>query len=125
MALKLQLANTPAGTAGRSDLEAAYKAKCMEPVPVPPPTVNCDELRKKLAAMDSGSADYASLVATLKAHCPEKPPVPDTTKIPPKPPVQDSICMALKLQLANTPAGTAGRSVRIWKRLTRPSAWNL
>ncbi|MBW8889140.1 MAG: hypothetical protein JF616_15405 [Fibrobacteres bacterium] len=115
--LLVKLGTVKPGEPGRADLEHQYTARCHEPVPhdstpvpPPPPTVNCDELRKKIALLDSGSADYASLVVTLKAHCPEKPPVTDTTKIPPQPPVSDSVCMALKLQLANTPAGTAGRS---------------
>jgi hypothetical protein len=73
MELKLRLSTIPPGTAGRSDLEAAFKAKCLEPIPVPPPpapTVNCDELRKKLMTMDTTSVDYVHLLATMKEHCP-------------------------------------------------------
>jgi hypothetical protein len=104
------------GEPGRADLERLYTARCHEPVPhdstlvPPPPPVNCDELRKKLAALDSGSVDYVSLATTLKAHCPVKPPLPDTTKLPPKPPGTDSVCMDLKLRLSTIPPGTAGRS---------------
>ncbi len=105
------------GEPGRADLERLFTLRCHEPVPhdttmppPPPPPVNCDELRKKLAVLDSGSADYLRLAAVLKGHCPEKPPLPDTTKFPPRPPVQDSVCMDLKLRLSATPPGTAGRS---------------
>lgn len=69
--LKLRLASTAPGDSGRSELEAAFKAKCMEAIPVPPPTLNCDELRKKLALLDPASVDYAHLASTLKEHCPE------------------------------------------------------
>jgi len=72
MKLKVLLLTTPPGTAGRSDLEAAFKAKCVEPVPVTPP-VNCDELRVKLAAMDPASVDYVQLSATMKGQCPDVP----------------------------------------------------
>ncbi len=69
MNLKMLLSTTPPGTAGRSDLEAAFKAKCVEPLPVPPPA-DCDSLRMKLAAMDTASVDYAQLTAIMKGVCP-------------------------------------------------------
>jgi len=73
MDLKVLLSTTPPGAAGRSDLEAAFKAKCTEPVPVPPATVNCDELRAKRATLDSSSVDYVQLTALMKGHCPDVP----------------------------------------------------
>lgn len=116
--LLVKLETVKPGEPGRADLERLFTLRCHEPVPhdtlpvlpPPPPPVNCDELRMKLAALDSGSADFARLAITLKEHCPEKPPVIDTTKLPPKPPTIDSICMELKMRLATTAPGTAGRS---------------
>lgn len=71
--LKIRLSTTPPGTAGRSDLEAAFKAKCLEPIPVAPTPLNCDEARAKLSTLDSTSVDYAHLSALMKGHCPDAP----------------------------------------------------
>jgi hypothetical protein len=74
LVLKARLEATAPGTAGRAELEAAFKAKCLEPVPVlPPPMPTCDELRQKLATLDPASADYARLAGALKEHCPDAP----------------------------------------------------
>jgi hypothetical protein len=68
--LKLRLSASVPGTPGRSELEAAFKAECMPPLPPPPPAPDCDALRAKLALLDSASGDYVRIAATLKEHCP-------------------------------------------------------
>ncbi len=73
--LKLRLSKATTD-AQRAELEAAFKAKCMDPVPVPVPpvtTVNCDELRKKLAGLDPASADAIRIAGSIKEHCPDAP----------------------------------------------------
>ena len=45
----------------------------MEPVTVPPPTVNCDELRAKLAGLDPASVDYVQITATMRGFAPTAP----------------------------------------------------
>lgn len=72
MDLRIRLATTAPGTAGRSDLEAAFKAKCMEPLPVAPP-IDCDEARAKLATLDTTSVDYVHLISLMKSYCPAVP----------------------------------------------------
>jgi hypothetical protein len=73
MDLKLRMSTAAVGSQERIELEAAFKAKCMDPIPPLPPAVNCDELRKKLAGLDPASADYQRIAGTLKEHCPEVP----------------------------------------------------
>ena len=80
MDLKLRLSKATTD-AQRAELEAAYKAKCMEPVPVKDPPVvvaplsDCDAARKKMSMLDPASADYARMEAYIKEHCPEVPAV--------------------------------------------------
>lgn len=76
--LKLRLGASAPGTPGHADLEAAFKAKCLEPVPpvTPPATIDCDALRLKLSLLDPASVDYAHLMGSLKERCPDRPATP-------------------------------------------------
>ncbi len=70
--LKLRLGASVPGTPARSELEAAYKSECTQPLPPTPPALNCDSLRVRLADLNPASADYARLAGQIKEHCPAK-----------------------------------------------------
>lgn len=78
MELKLRLSKATTD-AQRAELEAAYKAKCLEPVlvndPVVTPVSDCDAAHKKMSMVDPASADYAVIAGYIREHCPEVAPV--------------------------------------------------
>lgn len=127
MDLKLRM-SAATSDAQRAELEAAFKLKCMDPIPpkdtviVKPPMPNCDSLRKVLAGLPAGSADAIRLAGTIKEHCPEKPPVIIDTVKPPVLIPHDSICLDLKLRLskATTDAQRAELEAAYKAKCTEP-----